>query len=88
MPFKMKGFPMIGGTKPMKMAVKSAKKMKAEKAMKLKEEAAMKNKGLENLAAANPELTYTPKQLKEAAMKLKEEKAPMKEKEKSGKMTK
>ena len=37
MAFKMKGFPMIGGTKPMKMAVKSAMKMKAEKAMKLKE---------------------------------------------------
>ena len=44
MAFKMKGFPMIGGTKPMKMAVKSAMKMKAEKAMKLKEESAMKLK--------------------------------------------
>ena len=30
-----------------------------------------KHKGLENLAAANPELTYTPKQMKENAMKLK-----------------
>ena len=44
MAFKMKGFPMISGTKPMKMAVESAKKMKA--AMKLKEEAAMKEKAM------------------------------------------
>ena len=64
MAFKMKGFPMISGTKPMKMAAKSAMKLKAEKAMKLKEEAAMKNKGLEK-----------------AAMKLKEEKTPMKDRD-------
>ena len=84
MAFKMKGFPMIGGTKPMKMAAKSAMKMKAEKAMKLKEEAAMKKKAMpdfpdvdgdgnttEPIKSATASVKKTPKQLKEAAMKLK-----------------
>ena len=82
---------MIGGTKPMKMAVKSAMKMKAAKAMKLKEEAAMKKKAMpdfpdvdgdgnttESIKSATASVKKTPKQLKEAAMKLKEEKTPMK----------
>jgi len=46
---------MIGGTKPMKMAVKSAMKMKAEKAMKLKEEAAMKLREKAAMKAAKPD---------------------------------
>ena len=92
MAFKMKGFPMIGGTKPMKMAAKSAMKMKAEKAMKLKEEAAMKKKAMpdfpdvdgdgdktEPIKEATASVKRSAKQLKEAAMKLKEEKTPMKE---------
>ena len=36
MAFKMKGFPMIGGTKPMKMKKDAAMKMKKEAAMKEK----------------------------------------------------
>ena len=57
-------------------------KMKNPSVMKMAKQAgsAMKNKGLEKLAAANPELTYTPKklkktpmQMKKAAMKLKKE---------------
>ena len=57
-------------------------KMKNPSVMKMAKQAgsAMKNKGLEKLAAANPELTYTPKklkktpmQMKKAAMKLKDE---------------
>jgi hypothetical protein len=92
MAFKMKGFPMIGGTKPMKMAVKSAMKMKAEKAMKLKEEAAMKEKmnmvkGPDGKMVPDfavdgkgpNDMKKSAKQLKEAAMKLKEGKAPMKD---------
>ena len=94
MAFKMKGFPMIGGTKPMKMAAKSPMKMKAEKAMKLKEEAAMKKKAMpdfpdvdgdgnttESIKSATASVKKTPKQLKKAAMKLKEEKTPMKDKD-------
>ena len=36
MAFKMKGFPMISGTKPMKMKKDAAMKMKKEAAMKEK----------------------------------------------------
>lgn len=80
MAFKMKGFPMISGTKPMKMAVQSAKKMKA--AMKLKEEAAMKaakpdfpdidgdGNTTESMKQAAKD-KKSPKELKESAMKLK-----------------
>ena len=94
MAFKMKGFPMISGTKPMKMAAKSAMKMKAAKAMKLKEEAAMKKKAMpdfpdvdgdgnttESIKSATASVKKTPKQLKKAAMKLKEEKTPMKDRD-------
>jgi len=77
---------MIGGTKPMKMAVESAKKMKAEKAMKLKEEAAMKKKAMPDFpdvdgdgnttesiksATASVKSGSSPDKMKEKAMKLK-----------------
>jgi len=83
---------MIDGTKPMKMAAKSAMKVKAEKAMKLKEEAAMKEKmnmvkGPDGKMVPDfavdgkgaNDMKKSAKQLKEAAMKLKEEKTPMKD---------
>ena len=90
MAFKMKGFPMIGGTKPMKM--------KKDAAMKMKKEAAMKEKmnmvkgpggsmvpdfAVDGKGANDMKSSMTMK--KESAMKLKEEsakkmKTPMKEK--------
>jgi len=93
MAFKMKGFPMIGGTKPMKM--------KKDAAMKMKKEAAMKEKmnmvkgpggsmvpdfAVDGKGANDMKSSMTMK--KESAMKMKKGEAmkmkePMKMKEKS-----
>jgi hypothetical protein len=91
MAFKMKGFPMIGGTKPMKMKKGAAMKMKKEAAMKEKMNMVKGPGGsmvpdfaVDGEGANDMKSSMTMK--KESAMKMKKGEAmkmktPMKEKE-------